>query len=79
MFQAKKPPSIYWTVLHNWLYFISLGFNAINFQFLIGSIVDGEAYLKNPIPKAIALSGKVESVDKFLTFAGVGFLSTLSD
>ena len=30
-------------------------------------------------PAAIALSGKVESVDKMLTFLGIGFLAALSD
>lgn len=73
----KPPPSIYWAVLHNWLYFLSLGFNLINIQFLVREIVDGET--SAPSAKAIALSGKVESVDKFLTFCGVGFLSALSD
>lgn len=73
-----KPPSIYWAVLHNWLYFLSLGFNLINIQFLVREIVDGDAKAK-PSPRSIALSGKVESVDKLLTFLGIGFLSALSD
>jgi len=71
---------MYWAVLHNWLYTISLGFNLLNIKYLIRSIVDGENYSSQiPSPKAIALSGKVESVDKILTFAGIGFLSALSD
>ncbi|KAL7536059.1 hypothetical protein ACHAXR_006884 [Thalassiosira sp. AJA248-18] len=74
----NKPPSIYWAVLHNWLYFLSLGFNLINIQFLVREIVDGDAKA-SPSAKSIALSGKVESVDKFLTFLGIGFLSALSD
>jgi Major Facilitator Superfamily len=76
-------PSFYWAVFHNWMYFLSLGFNLINVPFMIRSIVDGNNNSKNsgsgPSPAAIALSGKVESVDKFLTFLGVGFLSALSD
>jgi DHA1 family tetracycline resistance protein-like MFS transporter len=75
---TKKRPSFYWAVLHNWLYCISLCFNAINIQFLIRGIVDGDTSA-TPSPEAIALSGKVEGVDKFLTFAGIGFLSALSD
>jgi DHA1 family tetracycline resistance protein-like MFS transporter len=73
-----SPPSMYWAVLHNWLYFLSLGFNLINVPFMIRIIVDGEG-AKTPSREAISLSGKVESVDKLLTFAGVGFLSALSD
>lgn len=73
-----KPPSIYWAILHNWLYFMSLGFNLINIQFLVREIVDGDAKA-TPSAKSIALSGQVESVDKLLTFLGIGFLSALSD
>ena len=72
------PPSIYWPILHNWLYFMSLGFNLINIQFLVREIIDGDPKAK-PSAKSIALSGKVESVDKLLTFLGIGFLSALSD
>jgi len=39
---ASKPPSIYWAILHNWLYFFSLGFNVINIQFLAREVVDGD-------------------------------------
>lgn len=74
----KPPPSIYWAVLHNWLYFVSLGFNLINIQFLIREIIDGDAKA-TPSARSIALSGKVESVDKLLTFLGIGFLASLSD
>lgn len=75
---TDKPPSIYWAILHNWLYFLSLGFNAINIQFLAREIVDGD-FKASPSAKSISLSGKVESVDKLLTFLGVGFLCALSD
>lgn len=74
----EKTPSIYWAVLHNWLYFMSLGFNLINIQFLVREIVDGDAKA-SPSKKSISLSGKVESIDKLLTFLGIGFLSALSD
>ena len=75
---VESPPSIYWAVFHNWLYFLSLGFNLINIQYLVREIVDGDPKA-SPSAKAIALSGKVESVDKLLTFLGIGFLSALSD
>lgn len=77
--KAVEPkPSFYWAVFHNWMYFLSLGFNAINVQFLVREIIDGSA-TASPSPKSIALSGNVEAVDKILTFAGIGFLSALSD
>lgn len=75
---VKPPPSIYWAVGHNWLYFVSLGFNLINIQFLVREIIDGDAKA-TPSARSIALSGKVESVDKLLTFLGIGFLASLSD
>lgn len=37
---VDAPPSMYWAVLHNWLYFLSLGFNLINIQFLVRDIVE---------------------------------------
>jgi DHA1 family tetracycline resistance protein-like MFS transporter len=70
--------SMYWAVLHNWLYFLSLGFNLLNIPYMIREIVDGSA-TATPSPQAIALSGNVEAVDKILTFCGIAFLSTLSD
>ena len=76
--QHKKIPSFYWAVFHNWMYFLSLGFNLINIPFMIRTIVDGPG-VTTPSPGAIALSGRVESVDKLLTFAGIGLLSALSD
>jgi len=69
---------MYWAVLHNWMYFLSLGFNAINIQFLVREIIDGDAKA-TPSAQSIALSGRVESVDKLLTFCGIGLLSALSD
>ena len=73
---ATPSPSIYWAVLHNWLYFLSLGFNAINVAFLCREIATGDL---KPSPAAIAMSGNVEAVDRLLTFLGVGFLAALSD
>ena len=60
-------PSFYWAVLHNWLYFLSLGFNAINMAFLCRQIADGTLKAS---PASIALSGNIEAVDKLLTLAG---------
>ena len=73
---AAKAPSFYWALLHNWLYFLSLGFNAINMAFLVREIVSGG---KVATPESIALSGHVETVDKLLTFLGVAYLAALSD
>ena len=75
---SNNAPSIYWAVLANWMYFLSLGFNAVNVQFLVREIIDGKGS-KTPSSRSIALSGQVESVDKLLTFLGIGFLSALSD
>lgn len=75
---AKKPPSIYWAILHNWLYFLSSAFNLLNVPFMIREIVDGPE-AKSPSSQSIQLSGNVEAVDKILTFCGVAFLSALSD
>ena len=78
--QKRQVPSIYWAILHNWFYFLSLGFDLINLPFMIREIIDGPNYKElGPSPKSIALSGKVESVDKLLTFCGIGLLSSLSD
>ena len=74
----KKPPSIYWAILHNWLYFLSSAFNLLNVPFMIREIVDGPD-AKTPSSQSIQLSGNVEAVDKILTFCGVAFLSALSD
>jgi len=84
---TNKPPvpvpSIYWAVLHNWFYFLSLGFNAINIPYLIREVVDGSDAIKiigyKPSSNAIALSGNVEAIDKVCTFCGIAFLSALSD
>ena len=67
---------MYWAVLHNWLYFLSLGFNAINMAYLCRSIANGNL---DPSPASIALSGNIEAVDRILTFLGVSFLAALSD
>jgi DHA1 family tetracycline resistance protein-like MFS transporter len=80
--KQPQPPSIYWAILHNWLYFLSLGFNVLNIPYMIREIVDGkleDGTLGPPSSQAIALSGNVEAVDKILTFCGIAFLSALSD
>jgi len=75
---AKKPPSIFWPLLHNWLYFMSLGIAATNLPRTISTIVnpDGSAAVT---PLSIQIKGDVEAVDKLLTFLFVGFLGALSD
>ena len=55
-----RAPSFYWAVLHNWLYFLSLGMNLINVQFLVREVIDGKG-AKTASAAAIALSGRVES------------------
>ena len=52
------------------------GADAINMGFLIAQITDGTL---TPSPQSIALGGRVEFVDKILTFLGVGLLCSLSD
>ena len=64
--------------MHNWLYFLSLGFNLLNVPFMIRDIVEGPG-TKLPTARSIKLSGNVEAVDKILTFCGVAFLAALSD
>eukprot|EP00536_Pseudo-nitzschia_multiseries_P006587 jgi/Psemu1/15684/gm1.15684_g len=84
---TPTPPSFRWAILHNWLYFLSLGFNAVNIPYLIREVVDGPpadgaattTRRLMPSAKSIALSGNVEAVDKILTFGGIAFLSALSD
>lgn len=73
---APPPPSFFWALLSNWLYFLSLGFNAINMAFLVRKVVNGDLKASEA---SIALSGNIEAVDKMLTFLGVGYLSALSD
>jgi MFS family permease len=69
-------PSMYWGVLHNWLYMLSIGFNALNMAYLTRQIADGTLKAS---PASIALSGNIEAVDRIMTFAGVGLLAALSD
>ena len=69
---ASKPPPIYWAILHNWLYFMSLVFNLLNVPFMIREIADGPAS-KLPTRQSIKLSVNVEAIDKILTFCGVAF------
>lgn len=73
--EAKRP-SFKWAILSNWLYFLSLGMNAVNMAFLCRQITDGTT---KPSPASILLSGNIEAVDKILTFLGVASLAALSD
>ena len=69
-------PSFRWALLSNWLYYLSLGLNAINMAFLVRQTVNGNL---EPSADSISLSGNIEAVDKLLTFLGVGYLCALSD
>lgn len=71
-------PSFKWAVLHNWLYFFSLGLSSVNLPRIISTIVNDDRS-PAPTPKSIRVSGDVEALDKALTFMGVGFLGALSD
>jgi len=74
--RGMRSPSFLWALLSNWLYFLSLGLNAINMSFMVRLAVNGNL---KPSAASIALSGNVEAVDKLLTFLGVGYLCGLSD
>ena len=75
---TRTHPALHPPVLHNWLYFIALGFSIPNLPRVIATIVneDGSAGVT---PASTRLKGDVEAVDKILTFCGVGFLGALSD
>ena len=74
----RAAPSFRWALLHNWLYFLSLGLSVPNLPRVISSIVNPDGST-GVTPASIKVSGDVETVDKALTFLGVGFLCALSD
>jgi len=65
-------------MLHNWLYFVSLGLSMVNLPLRVATVVnpDGSTAVT---PVAIRVSGDIEALDNLLTFIGVGFLGSLSD
>eukprot|EP00965_Chrysotila_dentata_P217819 6190239-Pleurochrysis_carterae.AAC.1 len=67
-----------WAMLHNWLYFVSLGLSMVNLPLRVAAVVnpDGSTAVT---PVAIRVSGDIEALDNLLTFIGVGFLGSLSD
>lgn len=71
-------PSFGWAVLHNWLYFLSLGLCIPVLPRVIATAVnpDGSSTVT---AKSSAIGGDVEGVDKLLTFLTVGALGALSD
>ena len=75
---AKKQVSYAWAVLHNWLYFLSLGLCIPVLPKVIASTVndDGAAVITS---KSARVAGDVEGVDKLLTFLLVGALGACSD
>ena len=75
---APRRPAFQWAMLHNWLYFLSLGLSVPNLPRVVSSIVNPDGSV-GVTPASIKLSGDVEAVDKVLTFLGVGFLCALSD
>ena len=68
---ANKQVSYAWAVLHNWLYFLSLGLCIPVLPKVIASTVndDGAAVITS---KSARVAGDVEGVDKLLTFLFVG-------
>ena len=74
----KKQVSYAWAVLHNWLYFLSLGLCIPVLPKVIASTVndDGAAVITS---KSARVAGDVEGVDKLLTFLFVGALGACSD
>ena len=75
---ANKQVSYAWAVLHNWLYFLSLGLCIPVLPKVIASTVndDGAAVITS---KSARVAGDVEGVDKLLTFLFVGALGACSD
>lgn len=75
---GKKQVSYGWAVLHNWLYFLSLGLCIPVLPKVIASTVNenGAAVITS---KSARVAGDVEGVDKFLTFLCVGALGACSD
>lgn len=82
--EAPPPPPVVqkssfgWAVLHNWLYFLSLGLCLPVLPRVIATLVnpDGSSVVS---PRSSAVGGDVEGLDKLLTFLTVGFLGALSD
>ena len=74
----KKQVSYAWAVLHNWLYFLSLGLCIPVLPKVIASTVndDGAAVITS---KSARVAGDVEGIDKLLTFLFVGALGACSD
>ena len=74
----QKQVSYAWAVLHNWLYFLSLGLCIPVLPKVIASTVndDGAAVITS---KSARVAGDVEGVDKLLTFLFVGALGACSD
>ena len=71
-------PSFKWAILHNWLYYFSLGLSSVNLPRIIATVVNADGS-SSVTPRAIRVSGDVEAIDKVLTFMFVGFLGALSD
>ena len=74
----QKQVSYAWAVLHNWLYFLSLGLCIPVLPKVIASTVndDGAAVITS---KSARVAGDVEGIDKLLTFLFVGALGACSD
>ncbi|KAJ8603375.1 hypothetical protein CTAYLR_004276 [Chrysophaeum taylorii] len=71
-------PNYGWAVLHNWLYFLSLGLCIPVLPRVVASVVnpDGSTVVS---AASSQVGGDVEGLDKLLTFLTVGALGALSD
>lgn len=72
------PPSYAWAVLHNWLYFLSLGLCIPVLPRVIAAAVNEDGSTR-VTPASARVGGDVEGLDKLLTFFFVGSLGALSD
>ena len=75
---TKTSPSYSWAILHNWLYFLSLGLCIPVLPRVIAATVneDGSPRVTT---RSARVGGDVEGLDKLLTFFFVGTLGALSD
>lgn len=73
-----RQPSFAWAVMHNWMYFLSLGLCIPVLPRVIASAVNPDGSMEVSA-KSSAVGGDVEGLDKLLTFLTVGALGALSD
>lgn len=75
---GRLTPSFAFAVLHNWLYFLSLGLTSPVLPRIISTIANADGS-SAATAVSVKVAADVEGVDKLLTFLCVGFLGSLSD